>query len=151
MSDLKLDWMTMDPVMPAVFETDPLRLVAQRMLVALQTTAGTYWLDASFGLRLDAVWLVKAPDFRLIEADLRRVVNAVPGVLQIPAVRLTFDAAARVLRVGMDVRTDAGVLTLETVQASEVPEGDALAPGRFFLLLSGPAGPLGLAPGLFPG
>ena len=147
MSDVILDWQSLQPIQPLRLESDALRLVAQRVLVTLNTAAGTWWLDGSFGLRLQALWLRKSPDLRLVEADLRRVVTRVPGVLRIASVTLRLDRVARLLRVDMAVVTSAGVLTVATVEGSgEV--GDVLAPSRFYLLMSGPGGPLGLAAGL---
>jgi len=147
MSDIRLDWITMDPVLPAVLETDPVRLVAQRILVALRTAAGTWWLDRDFGPRYFETWLKKAPDLRLVESDLRRLLLAVPGVLRVVSVTLVLDAASRVLRVSFEVSTDAGVITAATVAGEALP-GDVLQAGRFYLLMSGPSGQLGLGAGL---
>jgi hypothetical protein len=151
MTELALDWNTLDLRLPLQWENDPDRLVVQRMLVALRTLAGTWWLDGTFGLQLFELWLVKGPDLRLIEADLRRVLLRVPGVLRVVGVKLKFDAAARSLVVNAEVATERGVLSMRTVRASDVEVGDTLDPARFYLMFSGPGGALGLAAGLVVG
>lgn len=143
-----LNWTTLDLEWPLRVETDPIRLVAQRALVTMNTIAGTWWLDGAFGLKLLERWLVKAPDLRLIEADLRRVMMAVPGVLRVRDVTLDFRAVERVLVVGFVLVTEAGDITAQTVEVGSGEVGSVLEPGRFYLMMSGPGGQIGLGAGV---
>ena len=87
-----------------------LEAVAQRLLITLKTFRGEYFLNTEFGAPWYQTILRKNVSKGLIDTQLREVIAAVPGVLQIVEYQSTIQAAIRQLNVTFRVRVDEGTI-----------------------------------------
>ncbi len=137
----------MEPLLDAQFDfvwppqvVAGLDALAQRIRITANSARGEWWLDRSWGVAYREVWLGKRVDPRLVEADIRRVMLAVPGVRRVRDVVVSIDGASRRLAASWVVEADSGqVLQVATDPGAEVEIGAEL----MALLFSSPEGPVG--------
>lgn len=141
MTDIALDPVTLDLPDPAAATLlTGLEALAQRVRIAVATARLEWWLDRSWGMAYREVWLGRAPDLRLVEADIRRMMQRVPGVARVRDVRLSIAGAERRLDASWTIEGESGeTLTIQTDPTAPVEVGVELRA----LLFSSPAGPVG--------
>lgn len=85
--------------------------IAQAVGTAIKMVKGEWFLDLDVGLDYLGAIFVKAPNLTIIRAKFLTAILAVAGVLDVPTLKLSFDAAARTLAVTWAVTTDVGELS----------------------------------------
>lgn len=93
--------------------------VAQRIWVRLNTQAGEWSFDTSFGVDYLGQVFVKPARLQLIGALLRRAILDTTGVLRLRSFTIDIDLATRRLSVEFVAETTEGIIEAETVDADD--------------------------------
>lgn len=102
LSDIAVDPTTGDLLMvdgDLVLLTDSGDALVQAIRVALRTWRGEWFLNATFGADYRGKILRKNPPRAQVMSEVRRVVEAVPGVRRVVQLAVDYDRAARRLDV----------------------------------------------------
>lgn len=95
-----------------------MQAIAQRLLYALRLGKGEWWLDEAAGLDIR---LIAQKPYRpqVVEAELRRVIARVDGVVAVRDVTLGLDLATRALTGSATIETREGLLSLTAEPAED--------------------------------
>jgi hypothetical protein len=100
--------------------TEGLESIAQGLRCALSTYFAEWYLDLTLGVRWRETILGKNPNTAAVTEELRKNVEAVPGVIAVTSINVALDKRTRALTGSFSATTDLGRLSATFIQPQQV-------------------------------